>query len=56
MAQPGRSYRVEFNNDLTAGNWQALQDFQPSASAHDVEVIDSTAGLKTRFYRVRLEQ
>ena len=53
-AVPGRSYRVEYKDDLNAAAWTALVS-QATATSGTGSVIDSSAGLtRHHFYRVAL--
>jgi hypothetical protein len=52
----GKTYRLEYRNDLTIGNWTTLVDgiFAPSSST--IQILDpSGVSLTKRFYRVDLE-
>ena len=53
-AQPGRTYRVEYTDDLTGGDWTALPG-DVTVSGNTARTED-TLGLSTqRFYRVVIE-
>ena len=51
-AQPQQSYAVEFNNALSATNWQTLTNITAQTVATNVSVSDSIAASR-RFYRVK---
>ena len=49
----GRSYRVEWTDDLVAGHWTALTDEAITGTGAMIKVIDAGAGTqKQGFYRV----
>jgi hypothetical protein len=50
-AAAGKSYTIEFRNDLTFGAWVSLTHVDPSATPRIVHFDDTP--LTTRFYRVR---
>jgi len=53
LAQPDRSYTVQFSPSLQPGSWQKLADVSPRAAAEEVTVSDPAAsGQPARFYRV----
>jgi hypothetical protein len=53
-AQAGRSYRVEYTDDLTTGDWTALPG-EVTVNGNTARTED-TLGLSTqRFYRVVIE-
>lgn len=52
-AIPGRSYRVEFKDDLLAPDWMALEP-DVVAGAATAQFTDTKAGPGPRFYRVRV--
>ena len=48
----GRSYRIEWTDDLIAGHWQVLTE-EVTGTGSKIKVIDAGAGtLKKCFYRV----
>jgi hypothetical protein len=48
----GKTYRLEYRDDLIAGNWAPLVDGIFSASGGTLQIVDpSAAGLNKRFYR-----
>ena len=52
----GKTYRLEYRNDLTNGTWTTLVDgiFAPNSST--IPILDpSGVGLTKRFYRIDLE-
>ena len=52
--QVERRYTVEFTDDLSAGQWQTLQEIAPAAAAAEVTSMDAAvADSAARFYRVR---
>jgi murein DD-endopeptidase MepM/ murein hydrolase activator NlpD len=52
-AQPGKSYSVQFKNNLSDPVWRKLSDFPAFAERQEVEALDTSAGAAaTRFYRV----
>jgi hypothetical protein len=56
-ATAGRSYRIEYRNDLVAGTWQPLAGAQSFAgSASPIQIVDpgAAASLPKRFYRAVL--
>jgi hypothetical protein len=51
----GKTYRIEYKDDLLGASWILLQD-QVSASGASTQITDSSAvALTHRFYRVALE-
>ena len=51
----GKTYRLEYRDDLVAGSWATLLD-QVSGTGGTLQVIDAGAGGKSkRFYRFTLE-
>src|ERR1700730_2437965 len=54
-AVAGKTYRLEYRDDLIAGNWALLVDGIFSASGGTLQIVDpSAAGLSKRFYRLRV--
>jgi hypothetical protein len=51
----GRTYRLEYNNQLTGTNWQNITP-DISATASTAAMTDNVAGVAQRFYRVMLVQ
>lgn len=54
LAQAGRTYRLEFSDDLTAG-WHSLAEIPASPETREILVADSKASLganSARFYRL----
>jgi hypothetical protein len=49
---PGKTYRVDYKNDLTAANWTAITPDRVATSTSLI-VIDSAVGNAQRFYRVQ---
>ena len=49
----GRSYGVDFLDQLTGGSWQTLTNLPPVATPGVVEVLDPAPRSGERFYRVR---
>jgi hypothetical protein len=50
-ATVGKTYRVEYKNDLNAGDWTQLGTDQV-ATATPLVIIDNLGGRPQRFYRV----
>lgn len=51
--QPGRSYTVQFNDDLAAATWQSLTTILPSATPTLVQVTEPVGAAQSRrFYCV----
>ena len=49
----GRSYRIEWTDDLKAGKWTVLTDEAIAGTGQMIKVIDAGAGTqKQGFYRV----
>ena len=49
----GRSYRIEWTDDLKAGKWTALTGEAIAGTGELIKVIDTGAGPQTKcFYRV----
>ena len=51
-AVPGRSYRVEYNDSLSAISWMVLVDAITANTATGVAIDQSAAAVLRRFYRV----
>jgi hypothetical protein len=51
-SQPGKTYRVEYRDDLGAGEWTTAGPDTVAAGATTI-VTDSAAGTTQRFYRVQ---
>src|SRR5262249_45680920 len=50
---PGKSYTLQFKNDLTNGTWNALS---PVAGDGNVKILtDNNANVVRRFYRVSVQ-
>jgi hypothetical protein len=47
----GKTYRVEYKDDLNAANWLPLGGDRVAASA-SLDIVDTTAANARRFYRV----
>jgi len=54
-AIPGRTYRVEYRDDLNAASWLQLGDIR-TASGPSLTIEDNTMGRARRFYRIVLLQ
>ncbi|MBN8459214.1 MAG: lamin tail domain-containing protein [Verrucomicrobia bacterium] len=53
IAQPGRSYTVQYSSTLQTADWQKLTDIAPVATATEVSVNDpASESAPVRFYRV----
>jgi hypothetical protein len=52
VAEPGRSYTVEFSDRAHAGTWQALGHVAATFHPRDIHWLDPAGGLIQRFYRV----
>ena len=52
-AAPGRSYQVEFKDNLSDSNWNCFPDFI-TASSTTASFLDNSSSADHRFYRVRL--
>ena len=56
-AQPGRTYTVQYRDDLTAGTWQRLADITAPASATLTTATDAAApAAPLRYYRIATPQ
>ncbi len=52
----GKTYRVDYKDDLLSANWILLQD-QLNATGNSTQITDTGAGnLARRFYRIALDQ
>jgi hypothetical protein len=49
-SQSGKTYRVEYRDDLSASTWTSLGTYP--ATGGTTTATDSTAGPTRRFYRV----
>jgi hypothetical protein len=50
-AEPGKTYSIEFSDDLATGSWAKLSDVLARTNSR-VEVISDPGGNTNRFYRV----
>jgi hypothetical protein len=56
QALAGKTYRLEYRDDLVIGNWSTLVDQIFSASTATLQIVDpSAAALSKRFYRLSIE-
>jgi hypothetical protein len=49
---PGKSYRVEYKNDLNNSEWSVLGS-DLVAAGNSLSITNSAAGIPRRFYRIR---
>jgi hypothetical protein len=52
VAEPGRSYTVEFSDRAHAGNWQTLGHVSAAFHPRDIQWLDPSSGLHQRYYRI----
>jgi hypothetical protein len=52
MAEPNRTYSVEFKDTLSEGSWSKLLDVPGALTQREVQVGDKISGNASRFYRV----
>ncbi|MEY2545828.1 MAG: arylsulfate sulfotransferase [Verrucomicrobiota bacterium] len=51
----GRSYRLEYKDELSTSAWSPVADYTHTSSCSDAEIVDPSANTRAqRFYRVRL--
>ena len=51
-AVTGRSYAVEYRDDLSAGGWKRLERVEPGIADRTAEVLDAGVPAGQRFYRL----
>jgi hypothetical protein len=49
---PGKTYRVEYKDDLNAAQWQRLNNQDYLAVGASLTVLDNLSGHSQRFYRI----
>ena len=50
-SQAGKTYRLEYKDDLTQTNWNALGDFNATGSA--TSATNTVSGTPQRYYRIQ---
>ncbi|HAV63208.1 MAG TPA: hypothetical protein DCY13_12690, partial [Verrucomicrobiales bacterium] len=53
-AVPGRTYRVQFKDDVTSPTWENLPGDVTAGSSTGMAIDDTGTGTEDRFYRVLL--
>jgi hypothetical protein len=52
---PGKSYDIEYKDELLPGDWNSLTSNIPASAGSTTDCLDSSAvGLAKRFYRIKL--
>ncbi len=54
QSQAGKSYLLEYVNDLSTVNWMDIQPVVPGTGG-PITLTDTNATANARFYRVRVE-
>ena len=49
---PGKTYRVEYKDDLNVAQWQQLNNLDYLAAGPSLTVLDNISGHPQRFYRI----
>lgn len=52
IAQPGRTYTIQFRGNAAEGSWEKLADVPAQSAAETISVTDTNGGFESRFYRV----
>jgi hypothetical protein len=52
IAQPDKSYTVQYSRNLEAGSWQMLADIPADPALRPAVVVSDTSGVTIRFYRL----
>ncbi|HUK84097.1 MAG TPA: sialate O-acetylesterase [Verrucomicrobiae bacterium] len=52
---PGKSYDIEYKNEMMPGSWNSLTSNIPASASPTTDYLDTTAvGLPKRFYQIKL--